>query len=218
MRAARILIADDHELVRAGIKHEIELHPEWTVCAEAENGRHAVELAVRHKPDVAVLDIGMPELNGIEAARQIRRRSPEVEVLILTLQESDELMRDALRAGVRGFILKTDAARFLTEAVGALLEHRTFFTGKVSSLLLDGFLDPAAGAAGGAGARGRLTLREIEVVQLLAEGRTSKEIATRLGTSVKTVEAHRANVMRKLDLHSVAAVVRYAIRNRLVEP
>lgn len=217
MKTVTILIADDHELVREGIKTRLEKQPGWRVCAETNNGRGAVEMATRLKPDVAVLDIGMPELNGIEAARQIRKACPDIEVLILTLQESDDLIREALAAGARGFMLKTDAARWVTEAIKALLEHKTFFTGKVSSLVLAGFLDPAHAVQGGAGGRSRLTMREREIVQLLAEANTSKAIAVRLGVSVKTIEAHRANVMRKLDLHSVAELVRYAVRNKIVE-
>lgn len=218
MKTARILIADDHELVRDGIKAHLVKQPGWTVCAETNNGRRAVELTIQLKPDIVVLDIGMPELNGIEAARQIRKACPDIEVLIVTLQDSDDQIRAVLAAGVRGFILKTDAAQWITAAVQALLDHKPFFTGRVSSLVLDGFLDPAQATGSGASGGGGLSTREREVVQLLAEAHTSKEIATRLGVSVKTIEAHRANVMRKLGLHSVAEVVRYAIRNQIVEP
>ena len=217
MKTVNILIADDHELIRDGIKSHLEKQPGWRVCAEANNGRQAVELAIQLKPDVAVMDVGMAELNGIEATRQIRKRCPQIEVLILTLQESEDLIRDALSAGARGFILKTDAARLIKVAIEALLEHKPFFTGKVSNLVLEGFLDPDHVNKPGDSAHSRLTPREREIVQLLAEAKTSKEIATKLGVSIKTIEAHRANVMRKLDLHSVAELVRYAVRNKIIE-
>jgi len=213
---ARILIADDHELVRDGIKARLEKQPGWIVCGEAGNGRQAVELALRLKPDVAVLDIGMPELNGLAAARQIRKDCPQTEVLILTMLESEDVMRDALAAGARGFILKTDAGRLLVSAIEALLRHQPFFTGNVSDFVLTGFLDPDL--ATGAAVPRRLTERETEIVQLLAEAKTGKEVATRLGVSVKTVEAHRSNVMRKLNIHSVAELVRYAVRNKIIQP
>jgi DNA-binding NarL/FixJ family response regulator len=213
MKPVSILVADDHELLREGIKSRLERQPGWTVGGEASNGREAVEMALRLKPDVAILDIGMSELNGIEAAAQIRKQCPSTEILILTLQDSEEQVRAALAAGARGFILKTDAARMLVSAVEALLEHRPFFTGKVTGLVLTGYLQgcPDAVMPG-------LTPREREIVQLLAEAKTSKEVAQRLGVSVKTVDAHRANILRKLDLHSVAELVRYAIRNKIIEP
>ena len=215
---ARILIADDHELVRDGIKARLERQPGWIVCGEAANGRQAVELAVRLKPDVAVLDIGMPELNGLAAAGQIRKECPQTEVLMLTMLESEDIMRDALATGVRGFILKTDAGRLLVSAVEALLRHQPFFTGHVSDFLLAEFSDPDLAATTRTAACHRLTERETEIVQLLAEAKTGKEVATRLGVSVKTVEAHRSNVMRKLNLHSIAELVRYAVRNNIIQP
>lgn len=209
-----ILVADDHELLREGIKSRLEKHPGWKVCAEAADGREAVELALRLRPDVVVMDIGMKELNGLDAARQIHKAAPEMRVLILTMQESETMIGDALAAGVHGYILKTDAARLLPMAVEALLAQKTFFPSVVTDMLLTGFLN-ASVTAGKNG--GQLTSREREIVQLLAESRTSKEIALRLGVSVKTIEAHRANIMRKLKLHSVADLVRYAIRNRIAE-
>ncbi len=216
--SASILVADDHELVRDGIRGRIERHEGWTVTAEAANGRQAVELALRLKPDVAVLDIGMPELNGIAAAVQIRRACPGTEVLILTMLQSDEAVREAIAAGARGFILKTDASQLLIAAIESLLVHKPFFTGAASDLVLSGYLDPA-GAEGSQDRRARrLTAREVEVVQLLAESLTNKEVASRLSVSVKTVEAHRSNIMRKLGAHSVTELVRYAVRNRIVEP
>ncbi len=218
MPPVTILVADDHELVRDGIKSRLEKRPGWKVCAMAANGREAVELALRLRPDVVLMDVGMKELNGLEAARQILKACPAIAVLVLTLQESDELIREALAAGVRGYILKTDAARLLTTAVEALLAGKTFFTGIVSEVLLREFLHPKGAVENAGGAVGPLTMREREIVQLLAEGKPSKVIATQLGVSAKTIEAHRANVMRKLNLHSIAALVRYAVHNRIVEP
>ena len=218
MQTVTILIADDHELVRNGIRAGIEKQAGWKVCAEASDGRQAVELAVQLEPDVAVLDIGMKELNGIEAARQIRKACPQTEVLILTMMESEELVREALAAGARGFLLKTDASRLLIAAIEALLQHKPYFTGTVSDVVLAVFLDPDEAAGTSAAGHGRLTPRETEVVQLLAEGKSSKEAAVRLGVSVSTVEAHRANIMRKLNLHSIAELVRYAVRNKIIQP
>ena len=215
MTKARLLIADDHELVREGLRKVLEQRTQWEVCAEARDGREAVEKARQFGPDLAILDFSMPELNGLEAARQIREALPRTEVLILTMHEPDSLVRDVLAAGARGFILKSDAGRVLVQAVEALLNHKLFFTAKVSELVLQGFLKPAEVGAAEQGPR--LTPREREIVQLIAEGRSSKEIGVRLDISEKTVETHRANLMRKLDLRSVSDVVRYAIRNRIVE-
>lgn len=217
MKALKILIADDHELIRDGLRIRLEKQPGWTVCGEARTGWMAVELALEMKPDVVVLDVSMPELNGVEAARQIRKALPETEVLILTMQESEGLVRDVLDAGARGFILKTDTGRLLVTAVEALAQHKPFFTGKVSELVLGGFLVPDRAGRTGA-ERSRLSPREREIAQMLAEARTNKEIAVKLGVSVKTIDAHRANIMRKLNLHSVAELVRYAIREKLIEP
>ena len=218
MKPLKILIADDHELIRDGLKARLEKHEGWKVCGEAVNGRQAVEMARTLTPDVAVLDISMPELNGIEATRQIRKACPKTEVLILTMQESEGLVRDVLAAGARGFVLKTDTSRLLVAAVEALAQGKPFFTGKVSELVLGGFLDPDRAARAGGDEASRLSPREREIAQLLAEAKTNKEVAAQLGVSVKTIDAHRANIMRKLNLHSVAELVRYAIREKLIEP
>jgi DNA-binding NarL/FixJ family response regulator len=216
----RILIADDHEVARRGIRSLLESHPGWEVCAEAKDGRDAVELATSTKPDLVLLDIGMPNLNGLESARQILATSPNVAILILTMHDSDNVIREVLRAGARGFLLKSDAGRDLVAAVEALESQKTFFTPRVSQMVLDGFLnrerkrseiedvDHPSGDL--------LTAREREVIQLLAEGRTSKEVAVTLNLSVKTAETHRTNLMRKLGLHSVADLTRYAVRNGIV--
>jgi DNA-binding NarL/FixJ family response regulator len=216
----RILIADDHEVARRGIRALLENHAGWEVCAEARDGREAVELAISTRPDVVLLDIGMPNLNGLEAARQISAASADAAILILTMHDSDNMVRDVLRAGARGFLLKSDAGRDLVAAVEALQLRRTFFTRRVSQMVLDGFLDrerrddaePIEDLSGEV-----LTAREREVIQLLAEGRTSKEVAVTLNLSVKTAETHRTNLMRKLGLHSVADLTRYAVRNGIVQ-
>jgi DNA-binding NarL/FixJ family response regulator len=179
--------------------------------AEATDGKEAVLKAIATKPDVAVLDYSLPVLNGVEATRQIRARVPETEVLIFTMHESETLMRELLQAGARGYLLKSDARQFLITAVQSLAAHKPFFTSRVSETLLESFLTTTEGD------RGILTARERTVVQLIAEGRTNKQIASVLNISLKTVETHRATAMRKLNLTSTAGVVRYAIRNQLVE-
>jgi DNA-binding NarL/FixJ family response regulator len=215
----RILIADDHEVARRGIRALLENHPGWEVCGEAKDGREAVELASRTNPDLILLDIGMPNLNGLEAARQVLAESPDIAILILTMHDSDQVVREVLRAGARGFLLKSDAGRDLVAAVEALQLQRTFFTTRVSQMVLDGFLDrprPENDANDDEGSD-VLTGREREVIQLLAEGKTSKEVAVTLNLSVKTAETHRTNLMRKLGLHSVADLTRYAVRNGIVQ-
>lgn len=216
----RILIADDHEVARRGIRALLESHPSWEVCAEASDGREAVELAAATNPDLILLDIGMPNLNGLEAARQILAVSPDVPILILTMHDSDNVVREVLRAGARGFLLKSDAGRDLVAAVEALQVQRTFFTTRVSQMVLDGFLDqgkPDNALDKNDIPGDPLTAREREVIQLLAEGKTSKEVAVTLNLSVKTAETHRTNLMRKLGLHSVADLTRYAVRNGIVQ-
>jgi DNA-binding NarL/FixJ family response regulator len=210
----RILIADDHEIVRRGIRSLIEGHAGWEVCGEVSDGRQAVEKARELHPDLVLLDVGMPNLNGLEAARQILMSAPGVRVLMLTMHESDQVIREALEAGARGFLLKSDAARDLVNAVEALQRRSTFFTTTVGEMVLNGFL--VSRNQKELVLKNRLTPREREVVQLLAEGRSSKEVAIVLNLSVKTAETHRTNIMRKLSLHSVADLVRYAIRNNIV--
>jgi DNA-binding NarL/FixJ family response regulator len=211
----RVLLADDHDVVRQGLHKILEDHHDWEVCGEASNGREAVDMARKLKPDVAVIDLSMPELNGLEATREIRRE-PETEVLVLTMHENDELIRESLIAGARGYVLKTDAGRRLVDAIEALSRHQPFFTAKVSATLLDAFREYGAKREK-TSVFSVLTDRERRVIQLLAEGKRSKQIATLLGISVKTVESHRATIMRKLGLHSVTELVHYAIRNMLVE-
>jgi len=216
----RILIADDHEVARRGVRALLESHAGWEVCAEAADGRDAVELALTNRPDVVLLDIGMPNLNGLEAARQISAALPDAGILILTMHDTDNMVREVLRAGARGFLLKSDAGRDLIAAVEAVGLQRTFFTPRVSQMVLDGFLDRDRKHTSTAPIEfpgDLLTSREREVIQLLAEGRTSKEVAVTLNLSVKTAETHRTNLMRKLGLHSVADLTRYAVRNGIVQ-
>ncbi len=213
----RILLADDHEVVRRGLREQLGDHDGWEICGEACDGREAVKLALKLAPDVAVIDLSMPELNGLEATRQIRRELPRTEVLIFTMHETEQLIREVLSAGARGYVLKTDIGRHLTNAVEALSHHKPFFTARVSEALLDAFLKSSEKVDEGSVFR-MLTDREREIVQMLAEGKSNKEIATGLSISVKTVETHRATVMRKLDINSIVELVHYAIRNHLVEP
>jgi DNA-binding NarL/FixJ family response regulator len=207
-----ILIADDHEVVRSGVRGIIEDHVGWNVVAEAADGKQAIDKSIATKPDVAILDYSLPLISGIEATRQIRMRVPSVEVLIFTMHDNEILMRDLFKAGARGYLLKSDAAQHLIAAVESLAAHRPFFTGKASEALLETFLTSTRQIDQ------ILTGRERSVVQLVAEGHSNKQIANVLSISIKTVETHRASVMRKLDIGSTAALVRYAVRNKLIEP
>jgi DNA-binding NarL/FixJ family response regulator len=210
----RILLADDHDIVRRGLRQFLEEQPGWKVVGEAMTGRQAVELAKQLAPDVAILDLQLPELNGLEATRQLRNAVPSTEVLIFTMHDSEQLIREVLTAGARGYLLKSDASSHITSAVEALAQHRPFFNWKVSETILEGFL--RGGTAAGEGVpRDPLSAREREIVQLLAEGKSNKQISAHLNISVKTVETHRAMIMRKLDAHSVVDIVRYAVRNKL---
>lgn len=214
----RILLADDHDVVRTGIRQLLESHDGWKICAEATNGREAVELAQKTKPDVAILDIAMPELNGLDATRQIRKLMPATEVLVFTMHDTEQLVCDVLSAGARGYVLKSDAARHLISAVEALSQHKPFFTSNVSEVVLKGYLNATTEGEVLEEPAAALTPREREIVQLLAEGLANKDVAGKLGISVKTVETHRSSVMRKLGLRSITDLVRYAIRNNIVQP
>ena len=213
----RILVADDHHVVRTGLRALLESKTGWQVCAEATNGREAVEKASELHPDVAVLDIGMPLLNGVEATRQIRKLSPQTEILILTMHDSDLLVQEVLEAGARGYILKDDADRNLIAAVDALRRHKPFLSPRVSGAASRGSLQAGDSPRSGRSSRTRLTPRQREIVQLLAEGKSNKEVAGVLGISVKTAETHRANIMLKLDFHSITELVRYALRNKIIQ-
>ena len=213
---ARIVIADDHEMVRRGLAATLADTGRWTVVAQANNGRDAARLVETHKPDLAILDLSMPELNGLDATRLILAARPETRVLILTAHESEQLVREVLNAGARGYVLKSDAGRILVRAVEALLEGQTFFTSKVSRLVLEGYLRGPAQTPADTTATA-LSAREREIVQLLAEGASNKEVARALGISVKTAETHRSNIMRKMQFDSLSDLVRYAVRNKIIE-
>jgi DNA-binding NarL/FixJ family response regulator len=207
----RILIADDHEIVRAGLQQILEAHPGWQVVATAANGKEAVEKVLESNPDIAVIDFSLPLINGVEVTRQIRARSPKTEVLAFTMHEHETLILELLRAGARGYLLKSDANRHLIAAIDALSLHQPYLTSKVSEALLRSYK-----SRGGQDIP-VLTSREQQVVQLIAEGHSNKAIAKLLDIRLKTVETHRSTVMRKLNFQSSAALVRYAIRNKLVE-
>jgi DNA-binding NarL/FixJ family response regulator len=209
----RILIADDHEVVRSGMRRLLQARPGWEVCGEASNGDEAVAAAEFHQPDVVILDLMMPGLAGIAAARAIRASLPRTEVLVFTMHETEEFLAEALSSGARGYVLKTDPSRQLLAAVEALARHAPFITPSMSDAFSHGA--PRRGPRGTGAVV--LTGREREVVRLLAHGQLNRQVASALGISVKTVESHRANVMKKLELRSIADLVRYAVRNRLVE-
>ncbi|MGH9469155.1 MAG: response regulator [Terriglobia bacterium] len=214
----RVLIADDHAVVRQGLRALLELESGCTVCGEASSGREAVQMALKLKPDVAILDVSMPSLNGLEAARQIRKTGAKTEILVLTMHESEQLAHALLSAGVLGYVLKSDVPRDLANGVESVYHRRPFFTSKVARMVLSGFLKNAGEKqTDGAAAPFSLTPREREIVQLLAEGKSNKEVACILDVSLKTAETHRANLMRKLGLHSVSDLVHYAVRNQIIE-
>lgn len=206
-------MADDHELIRKGVRLTLQARPGWEIVDEAANGRDAVEKAVALAPDVIVMDVAMPELTGLEAARRIRERLPDARVLILTMHDTQQIVEQVFRAGASGYLLKSDTNRELIQAIEALLEGRRYFTSRVARMVIDGFL-----RAQGVPAGDHLSAREREILQMIAEGRSTKEIAHRLHLSVKTAETHRTNLMRKIGARSVADVVRYAVRNRVIEP
>ena len=211
----RILIVDDHAVVRRGVRSLLESHEGWEVCGEATTGRDAVEQSRRLRPDVVVMDLSLPELNGLDATRQILKDAPDTEVLVLTMHHSEELVRDVLQAGARGYVLKADADENLIAAVDSLRQRKPFLTASVTEFVLDDFV--RRGDALDELAPVTVTAREREIIQLVAEGQSNKAAASTLGISVKTIEAHRANIMRKLQLRSVSDLVRYAVRNKIVQ-
>ena len=214
MAPFRILVADDHQVVRTGLRTLLESKAGWQVCAEAANGREAVEKAGELHPDVAVLDIGMPLLNGVEATRQIRKVSPQTEILILTMHDSEHMIQGVLDAGAHGYILKDDADRNLLAAVDSLRRHKPYLSSRVSVAAASA--QPTSSSTERPARR--LTPREREILQLLAEGKSNKEIATYLNISVKTAETHRANIMLKMNFHSLTELVRYAVKNKIIQP
>jgi DNA-binding NarL/FixJ family response regulator len=211
--ALRILIVDDHAVVRRGVRALLESQAHWEVAGEATTGREAVDTAKRLRPDIVVMDLSLPELNGLDAARQILKDSPATEVLVLTMHHSEELARNALQAGARGYVLKSDADQNLIAAVESLRQHKPFLTSAVTEFVLDDYIRHVDDTP----RYPEVTHREREVIQLLAEGKSNKESAVALGVSVKTIEAHRANIMRKLHLRSASDLVRYAVRNNIVQ-
>ena len=215
MSTFRILLADDHPVFRLGLCSLLGSHEQWEICGQASDGREAIEKCRQLKPDLLILDIGMPELNGVDAARRILQQNPQQRILVLTDVHSEQAIRDCLEAGVRGWVYKSDNVTDLTTAVEALQRHQSTFSSSVCDLILDGYLlrRPSAPVAL---MPPRLTLREREIVQLVGEGKTSKEVAMRLGISLKTAETHRSNILIKLNLHSTVELVLYAVQNDLV--
>jgi DNA-binding NarL/FixJ family response regulator len=214
LKPTRVLIADDHEVVRQGIRIIVQSSPNFEICGEASDGRQAVQLAAQLKPDIVVVDIGMPHLNGLDATKQIVQHDHKTKVLVLTMHESEQIVREVLAAGARGYLLKSDAGRDLLSALEALASRKTFFTSKIAEIVLETYLKKRTPEEA---PKDVLTSREREVVQLLAEGKSTKEVAVALGLSVKTAETHRSNLMRKLAIHSVSQLVLYAVRNNIVQ-
>ncbi len=208
--SVRILLADDHQIVRQGLRSLLEGEG-FQVVGEAVNGQEAVRLAQELKPDVAVLDLTMPLLNGLDAAREIVRQQPQIRVMLLTMHTEEHQIAAALRFGVRGYVLKTQAAEDLVHAIGAVLAGGRYLSPGISNMIVDGYLSGAQAMSD------PLAPRERQVLQLVAEGKTSKEIATILGLSVKTAESYRSRVMEKLEIHETAGLVRYAIRHGFVD-
>jgi len=211
----QVLLADDHVVMRRGVRAIIEAMPGWTVCAEAANGREAVEAAARLLPDIVVMDVIMPELNGLEATRQIKKAWPQIEVMMFTGIETEDLVHQVFEAGARSYILKTDGIKRIEAALRALAAHKPYFTTEVGEILFARFLQEKI-RTGEATEGSRLTNREREIVQLLGEGKSNKEVADNLGISVKTAETHRAAIMKKLKLKTFSDLVRYAIRNHII--
>jgi len=216
VKPLRILVADDHELVRQGLRSIIQREPDWEVCGEATTGREALAMALALKPDVLVLDIGLPEMNGVEVIRQIRRAMTTA-ILVVTMHDADEVVRDAIEAGANGYILKAEAGRTIGDAVRAIISRGEFISERVRGVVESGAGEGRAKTRRSKKSSG-LTAREREVLQLLAEGQSNKQVAARLGITTKTAETHRARIMAKLQLHSMNELVRYAIRNRIIEP
>jgi DNA-binding NarL/FixJ family response regulator len=214
----RILIADDHAITRGGLRDLLSSRPGWTVCAEAATGREAVALAEECRPDIVVMDIVMPELSGLEATRRIRRLLPRTEVVVLSLHYSDQLVREVVDPGARAYILKSDASKDLLSAVRAVANHQPYFTLSASEVFVKSVCDQNPKAASSVSIYQTLTGREREIVQLLAEGQSSKDVAVALGISFKTAETHRSNIMRKLGMHSVSELVRFAVKHHMIEP
>ncbi len=213
----RILLADDHALMRRGIRDLLESDSKLEVVGEASDGREAVRMAANLKPDVMIIDLAMPELNGLDAIRQVRRDIPDVELLVFSMYDSEELIREVFAAGARGYVLKNDVALYLVEAVKSLARHEPFFTPRISESILNSLIGTGAPGHREPSRSGPLSGREREILQLLAENKSNKDIAKVLGISVRTVETHRRSVMQKLEANSIVELVHYAIRNGIVQ-
>jgi DNA-binding NarL/FixJ family response regulator len=213
----RILLADDHTVVRQGLRRVLEEHPDWHVVAEASDGREAVRQAREHRPDIAILDVAMPLLNGIEATRQIVRHVPGVRVLVLSMHADETYVTQVLHAGAAGYLLKDSADVDLLRAVDAVVHGKSFFSPAIARLMLDDFVKDRSADHGAIDRYESLSEREREVFQLVAEGKANKEIATLLGISPSTVETHRARILEKLDVHSAVDIVLYAVRRGLIK-
>jgi DNA-binding NarL/FixJ family response regulator len=222
MERLRILIADDHEVVRQGIVGMLTSRRDWEVCGQASDGREAIKMIEKLKPDLVILDITMPGLNGIDTARQVRKLMPDIKILIYSMHYAERLVQEVFQAGADGYVLKTDAGKHLVQSIETIMSGQRFVSSKVSEVIFEGFLRGSSGASpSGEPAQSteeRLSARERETVQLLAEGKSNKEVAAILGISPKTAETHRATIMRKLGLSTFSDLVRYAVRNGIIEP
>lgn len=216
MKKIRIMIADDHDIVRRGMRPMIEAEFGWEICGEANDGREAVAQANKLKPDVVILDVAMPELNGVEVTRQIKRSLPQTEILAFTGYENETLVHQLFVAGALGCVLKTEATQHLVTAIKSLIQHKPFFGNRAAEIIFETYR--RGGTSQDASTTPGLSVREREVVQLLAEGKSNKDVANTLGISVRTAETHRTLIMRKLGFDSFAEMVRYAIRNQIVSP
>ncbi len=207
----RIVIADDHELVRHGIRSILSAHRGWSVVGEAMDGIQAAKMTQSLRPHILIMDVTMPNLDGLETTRQILSKVPETKILILTMHESDQMVRRILEAGARGYVLKSDLAGQLVRAVREVAQGKTFLTQKVSDIVLRGFLNVEKKGRNKADSETHLTPRENEILRLLANGKSNKEISAVLGITIRTVETHRAKIMFKLDIHSIAELIHYAL-------
>jgi len=218
MNRVRILIADDHELVRRGLRSTLEERPGWEVVGEAGDGEEAVRQSLKLKPDLLVLDVNMPKQNGLEVARVLKERAPKIRVLVLTVHDSAQVVREIMQAGAKGYLLKSEAGKDLPTAVETVMQDQPFLTPSVTNIVLDTFLRSPEKPPAAEPPPVPLSARETEITKLLAQGHSNKDVARQLGISVKTVDTHRTNLMRKSGLHSITELVRYAIRHGLVEP
>jgi DNA-binding NarL/FixJ family response regulator len=217
LRPLRILIADDHGLVRRGTRTVLQAHHRsWKIVGEAANGREALEMAINLKPDIAIVDISMPDLDGLEVTRQIRESAPDVKVLVLTMHDSHQMVRRALDAGANGYLLKSDLPDHLPKAVKAIAENKRFLTSAICEIVVDRFINTGNKTQDEKRAGLRLTARELEIIRLLAEGKSNKKVSAQLGITVRTAETHRRNIMLKLGLHSLAELIHYAVRNEII--